>query len=126
MPHDLQHTSIQTFAMDKVMQYRTIVRKLLSELAPDFPNPGQWEVLEIYDEEHGQCLLFTDGWQEFNRDYGCFMHIKVKTDCKLWLRRDGTDINITKLLEAEGIPKSDIVLGFKSPHTRTMTEYAVG
>ena len=41
--------------------------------------------------------LFTDGWKGNSRDYGCFMHFEVKDDGKIWLRRDGTDLNVVNL-----------------------------
>lgn len=111
--------------MDKVTKYKNMVRQMLQEIANRFRSNTTWEILEAYDEEHGQYLLFTDGWKEDVRDYGCFMHLEVKNDGKIWIRRDGTDLDIGGQLVEEGVPKSDIVLGFRSPMLRELSDFAV-
>ena len=37
-----------------------------------------------------------------------------------------TEWDLGKMLEAQGVPKSDIVLGFLAEKTRTYSDYAVG
>jgi hypothetical protein len=111
--------------MDKVKKYRQVTLSLLSEIANDFHQSNQWEILEIFDENRGQYALFADGWINDKRDYGCLMHIEVKNDGKVWLRRDGTDLDVGNLLLAEGIEKPDLVLAFRSPSRRAMTAFAV-
>ncbi len=109
--------------MDKVNHYRKLVRSALEEIATDFKN-GRWEVLESYDEKRGQYLIFLDSWKDEKRDYGCVMHIEVKDNGKIYLRRDGTDLDIGQQLLDEGVPKSDMVIGFHSPAMRAMTDFA--
>lgn len=111
--------------MDKVKKYREITLTLLSEIAAHFRQSNLWEILEAYDEKRGQYILFTDGWNNEKRDYGCFMHIEVKEDGKVWLRRDGTDLDIGQRLLEEGVAKSDLVLAFRSPNRRALTEFAI-
>lgn len=111
--------------MDKVTHYRNLVRNLLSDIAATFSKSNQWEIIEIYDEKRGHYALFTDGWKGDSRDYGCFMHLEVKEDGKIWLRRDGTDIEVGQSLLDEGVPKSDIVPAFRSPTARLYMDYAV-
>jgi hypothetical protein len=111
--------------MDSVIKHKDLVRKMLSELASHFRQNKRWEILEAFDEERGQYLLFTDGWQGETRDYGCFMHLEVKPDGKIWLRRDGTDFDIGQQLLDEGVAKSDLVLAFYPPHIREQTGFAV-
>lgn len=111
--------------MDKVKTYRALIKKILSEIAADFRKSGQWEILEAYDDERGQYLLFTDGWKGNSRDYGCFMHFEVKDDGKIWLRRDGTDLNVGQMVLDENVPKSDIVPAFRSPSMRKYMGYAI-
>ena len=111
--------------MDKVKKYKKLIRDMLTEIADRFRRNSDWEILEAFDEEHGQYLLFTDGWRGSVRDYGCFMHIEVKLDGKIWLRRDGTDLDIGQDIIDEGVPKSDVVLAFHSPVRREMTGFAV-
>jgi hypothetical protein len=110
--------------MDKVKQYRKMVRTMLAEIADRFRRNSDWEILEIYDEEKGQYLLFTDGWKDESRDYGCFMHIEVKEDGKIWLRRDGTDLDVGQQILDSGVAKQEMVIGFHSPMMRTWTDFA--
>jgi hypothetical protein len=44
---------------------------------------------------------------------------------KVWIQHDGTEEGIANDLVAEGIPKSHIILGFKSPEVRKYTKFAV-
>ena len=111
--------------MDKIKKNRKLVREILTDIADSFRRNSHWEIIEAFDEEHGQYLLFTDGWEGEHRDYGCFMHLEVKEDGKIWLRRDGTDLDIGQQLLDENIPKSDIVLAFHSPQKREWTGFAV-
>ncbi len=112
--------------MDKVKQYRKMVRGMLSEIAHRFRSNSDWEILEIYDEEHGQYLLYTDGWKNESRDYGCFMHIEVKDNGIIWLRRDGTDLDIGQQILDQGVTKKEMVIGFHSPMMRSWTDFAQG
>ena len=111
--------------MDQVTKYRKIVRRLLHEMAETFRNNSNWELIEAFDEEHGQYLLFTDGWNGDDRDYGCFMHIEVKNDGQIWIRRDGTDLDIGSQLLEEGIPKKHIVLAFFPMSMREQSDFAL-
>ena len=111
--------------MDNVTKYRQLVRSLLTDIADTFRRNSNWEIIEAFDEEHGQYLLFTDGWQGEHRDYGCFMHLEVKPNGKIWLRRDGTDLDIGQQLVDENVAKEDIVLAFHSPKKRERTGFAV-
>lgn len=110
--------------MDKVIKYRKMVRSMLTEIADRFRRNSDWEILEIYDEERGQYLLYTDGWKGESRDYGCFMHIEVKDDGKIWIRRDGTDLDIGQEILDKGITKKEMVIGFHSPMMRSWTDFA--
>lgn len=55
---------------------------------------------------------------------GCLIHIDIIDD-KLWIERDSTEDGSALDLEAAGIPKERIVLGFKPLEVRPYTGYAV-
>ena len=74
--------------MDKVKKNRKLVREILTDIADSFRRNSHWEIIEAFDEEHGQYLLFTDGWEGEHRDYGCFMHLEVKEDGKNIIQRN--------------------------------------
>ena len=45
---------------------------------------------------------------------------------KFWIQRDGTEAGIAYVLIAAGVPKSDIVIGYRSLYMRKFTELAIG
>lgn len=113
--------------MDKVTEYKKIVRQLVEEvvaLSPD--SEGDIENQLITDDEHGHYLYFGVGWKGKKWFYATFIHIDVKPNGRVWLQHDGTDLRIALLLTEKGIPKSDIVFGYQSPAARELMDgYAV-
>ncbi|OAV43817.1 element excision factor XisI family protein [Lewinella sp. 4G2] len=88
------------------------------------PNPIQDDM--VVDPISGSLLLYYDTWNEETRTYGCYLHLKVAEDGKVWVKHDGTDIVVIDLLEAAGIPSKEIVVGWHHPAVRKMTEFAEG
>lgn len=113
--------------MDKIKNYKSIVKKIIEEIAAMIPSDDAVETQLIIDDIRGHYLLFSVGWEnEDYREYTPFVHIDVKSSGKIWVQHDGTDLRIVLLLSDEGIPKHDIVVGFRAPFRRKeMAEYAV-
>ncbi|MEY3240389.1 MAG: hypothetical protein RIR11_1827 [Bacteroidota bacterium] len=114
--------------MDKVAQYKQIVRSVFTYIASLIPSDNKVETQIITDDEHGHYVLFSVGWEQDDyREYAPFAHIDVKDDGKVWIQHDGTDLVIAQMLMDEGITQADIVLGFRAPFIRTlMPEFAAG
>jgi len=112
--------------MDKVAKYKAAVRTLVEDIYKMIPSDEAIETQLIIDKERGHFLLFSVGWENGHWEYGSFVHIDVKSDGKVWIQHNGTDLKLGDELESKGIPKSDIVIGFHSPHSRALTKYAVG
>ena len=114
--------------MDKITNYKNIVRTLSQYIASISPSDENVENQLIMDDERAHYLLYSVGWENKDyREYAPFVHIDIKADGKVWIQHDGTDLKIALLLADKGIPKSDIVLGFRSPHRRQdMAEFAMG
>ena len=55
--------------------------------------------------------------------HGIVAHLEI-IDGKIWIQRDGTEYGIAHELEASGVPKQRIVLGFHPPEIRPRTQYA--
>lgn len=105
--------------MDKVASYKQSVKQLIEEIGKiSDPYLQGVDTEIIIDEEKGHFLLFSVGWHNKNWHYGSFVHIDVKPDGKVWIQHDGTDLSLAYELVNRGIPKEDIVLGFKSPIER--------
>jgi hypothetical protein len=107
-----------------IYQYRQIIEKILQEYAEFLDTDRQVQVELILDEKRDRYLLVEAGWQNGYRIYGTLLHIDL-VDHKLWIQHDGTEDGVADELVAAGIPKSHIVLAFKSPEIRQHTEFAV-
>ena len=109
--------------MDKVANYKKIVRDLLTEIAALSPEQeGDIENQLITDDEHGHYLLFYVGWEGTKYYYASIAHIDVKPNGRVWLQHDGTDLRIGEELMKRGISKCDIVVGFQPRHIRVDME----
>lgn len=112
--------------MDKVSDYKKIVSEFVSYVASISPSDEYVETQLITDDTHGHYVLFSVGWENTYREYSPFVHIDVKTDGKVWIQHDGTDLKIALLLAEKGIEKKDIVIGFRHIQQRQyLTEFAV-
>lgn len=112
--------------MGKVEKYKKIVSGLIEEIGNLGAKPGAAIKTQIIkDEPNGHYLLFSNGWRDDERVYGCYLHIEVNTDGKIWLQHDGTDLAVAQKLLDLGIPKTDIVLAFHAPFVREDTGFAL-
>ena len=112
--------------MDKLIQYKKAVRELAEEVAAlgQLPNDAI-ETQVVTDDEHGHYLLYFSGWKGYERTYGCFFHVDVRPDGKVWLQYDGTDLLLAEKIMEKGVAKDDLVLGFQAPAKRPLTGFAV-
>jgi hypothetical protein len=105
--------------------WRKTIKEILGRLAAiPFPDVVNMTAKTAFDESSDVYLVVVEGWQEVKRLHGCLVHVEIKGD-KIWVQQDGTEDGIVGELLAAGIPKNRIVLGFKSPHSRAFTDFAV-
>ena len=90
-----------------------------------FGTPESVDEIAIGQLSTADIAVPQAGWQGVRRVQHCLLHLDI-IDGKVWIQRDGTEEGITDELEAAGIPKSDIVLGFHSLKDRQLIpEYAI-
>jgi XisI protein len=106
------------------VSYRAVVERLLTEYRTFLGGDDAVQVELVFDREHDRYLLIETGWQETDRIYGTLLHIDI-IDSKLWIQQDGTEEGVAAELVAAGVLKDHIVLSFKSPERRRLTEFAV-
>ena len=111
--------------MDKLIKYRKIAHSVITEIAQKLISSNVTESILSIDENRGQYLVLSDSWDGIERSYGPLVHIEVKEDAKVWLRYDGTDLEIGQELLDKGISTKDLVLAFHSPQMRQYTGFAV-
>lgn len=98
----------------------TVLQDYLKFLGKDLDN----EIQLIIDEKQKHYLLVETGWQKNRRIYGNFIHIDLIND-KIWIQQDGTEEGIANELVKQGISPQQIVLAFKTPERRKITDFAV-
>lgn len=111
--------------MDKITKYRQILDKYLSHRASLklASSPGAKAHLVI-DREKDEYVLLWVGWTEGKYKHGLMFHFQI-TDGKVWIHENRTDIDLVKVLAAEGIAGADIVLGFVAPYMRDGAKVSV-
>lgn len=108
--------------MNKAVTWRALVRELLeSHASPSMHADVEAEL--VTDDTHGHYLVIYVGWRGNQRVRECTLHVDVKGD-KIWIQHDGTERGLASELIERGVPKEDIVLGFRAPSRRRDTEFA--
>lgn len=111
--------------MDKVVKYRHLIKDLLINYAsPTSQNDKELEEQLIFDAERDHYQLLSVGWHNNKRVYFCLLHLDIKQN-KIWLQENSTDYDIIDDLIKQGVPHSDVVIGFHPADVRKLTEFAV-
>jgi hypothetical protein len=110
--------------MDILNRYRQIVEASLREYTRIPYAYGDIHTEAAFDQEYDRYLLVNVGWDNGQRVHTCLVHIDI-IDGKVWIQRDDTEDGIAQALVEAGIPKEQIVLGFRAPEVRPYTGYAV-
>jgi hypothetical protein len=111
--------------MDKLAQYRIIVREVLAPLIKRRYSGLNVTNEAVFDIENDRYLVMSVGWEgNIRRIHHPLVHLDI-INGKIWIQRDGTEDGIAYDLEAAGIPKGDIVPAFHPEDVRPLTGYAV-
>ncbi|NJN49739.1 MAG: XisI protein [Alkalinema sp. RL_2_19] len=105
-------------------QHHSAVMQVLQDYADFLGQDEHTQMVIITDRDHDRYLLVEMGWQGEERIYGTLIHIDIVDD-KVWIQQDGTESGVAEDLLNAGVPKSQIVLGFKSAQRRQITDYAI-
>lgn len=106
----------------ETLNLQEIVQKIIKAHSINLKD-DRTEVQLIFDNERNHYLMMVVGWHDQRREYESLIHIDIK-DNKIWIQSDGTEVGVANELVEAGIPRQDIVLGYKSPFKRQFTEYA--
>lgn len=110
--------------MDKLSNYRQLLRQLLHEYASYKPAYGDIDSEVLIDSQQNHFELIRVGWLNKRRVHGSTIHVDIINN-KIWIQHDGTDRPIAEALLEAGVPKEDIVLAFHPEHLRQYTGFAV-
>ena len=110
--------------MDTLEFYRQIVKKIISDYATISYRHGQIDRRVVFDDRHNRYLLIAVGWDGIRRVHDCTIHAEI-INGKIWIEWDGIEEGMAIELLKAGVPKEDIVLGFRSPQMRKLTDFAL-
>jgi len=110
--------------MGNSLDHKTIVKTLMEKYATLTQSDPEIKTELIIDEAKGHYEIISMGWQKQERVHHVMIHIDIVED-KVWLQHDATDLVVAEDLVRAGIPRESIVLGFRPPHLRQYTDYAV-
>lgn len=110
--------------MDTIKHYQQILEDLIQQYAQK-PSHGEIEPEIIIDRERTHYELMHIGWDGSRRVHGSVLHLDL-IDGKIWIQHDGTAPGVALDLVEAGVPREDIVLGFRPADVRPYTGYATG
>ncbi|NEQ95703.1 MAG: XisI protein [Cyanothece sp. SIO2G6] len=110
--------------MDKLEHYRQIIREILNNHTKVAYKNSEIKFETVFDNESDRYLLMILGRENKRYEHGCLIHLDIINE-KIWIQRDGTELGVANELVEAGVPKNNIVLGFKSPERRKDTEFAI-
>ena len=110
--------------MDRIKKYETAILNILNDYSKIKYANVDGENQLIADKENHRYQVVTIGWQDNTFVHDCPMHFDI-INGKIWIQQNMTEWEVGDMLQAMGVPKSDIVIGFLSPSTRVYSDYAV-
>jgi hypothetical protein len=111
--------------MDTQLKYRDIIKSVLQSHADYRTTLSDGYTSQVlFDEERGQYLVLDLGWNGDQYLHSTPIHLSLM-DHKIWVQCDDTEEGVSTELLAAGVPREDIVLGFRHPKVRQHTGFAV-
>ena len=95
-----------------IKQYEKLILAVLAKEVVNRPHSDLKDIVVADKEQHHYMLLRT-GWyspKEFVNHI--VIHFYIAENGKIWLLENNTDVPITEELIKQGVPYSEIVLGF--------------
>ncbi len=110
--------------MDKLKKYNHIVQTILQNFVTERQNNrSEIQTLLVCDAIRNHYQIVRMGWRNGQQVFNVIFHIDIIND-KIWVQRNMSDYDIVGDIEAQGVPKSEIVLAFHTPEMRLHTGYA--
>lgn len=111
--------------MDKLTRYQQIIKDVVQDLADaQLGDDDGVETHLIYDEAQGRVMLYRVGWRGKERLSTAVVYLHLR-DGKIRIEEDWTEDGVVPCLLEAGVPNDDIVLAFRHPKLRPLTEFAV-
>ncbi len=98
--------------MDRVNQYRQIVRDYLTSFVQNKENDQT-----VFDGDHDRYLVIHNEWHNNRQIYGTAIHLDI-IEGQIWIQQNNTEIYIDRELIQRGVDPKDLVLGLRAPAIR--------
>jgi XisI protein len=127
---DFQSFNKKNRAMDfklnrKIIKHSRLVKTLLTEYVAERAHRNDLNYQLLIDPVHRHYQVILNGWQEHQFVHRILFHLEVKTDAKIWIWVNKTELDIGTVLGLQGVPLTEMVLGFYPVHLRELSDYAV-
>ncbi len=104
--------------MDKVANYRRILRRIVQEYARYKPSHGEIEPIPVCDPKNDNYLLIHAGWDNIRRIHSTVFHLRLR-DGRVLIEEDGLEHGITQDLLDAGVSQKDIVYALENNNLPT-------
>lgn len=112
--------------MGMIEAYKQVIHKEFTSRAKGrIANAPELSKHLIVNADQSEFIVLTVGWHKKKYHHGVTFHVEIKEN-KVWIHQDNTDVDIASIFVAEGIPKSDIILGFLPWYAQEVQEYGAG
>jgi XisI protein len=102
-----------------------IIENIFQELTPPHHRLGSLEYQWSMDTKRHHYQILATGWERGLQVNDLVVKIDI-TDDLIWVQQDNTDYSVAERLVEQGIPKTQIVLGFQPADMRPDTGFATG
>ena len=110
--------------MDKVKKYQNAILSILDGYSKiRYANISATNQI-LADTKNHRYQIVTIGWDDDKFIHDCPMHFDI-INGKIWIQQNMTEWEVGEMLEEQGVPKTDIVIGFLPEEIREYSEYAV-
>lgn len=99
--------------MDKIANYRRILRRLVYEYARYKPSHGQIEPIPVCDPKNDNYLLIHAGWDNVRRIHATVLHLRLR-DGKILIEEDGLEHGVAQDLLDAGVSPKDIIYSLEN------------
>jgi hypothetical protein len=106
------------------IKYREVIETTLLDYANFLGNDEEVKIELVFDRENDHYLLVEAGWQNGYRIYGTLLHVDI-IDNQVLIQHDGTEEGIAVELIEKGIPKENIILGFRPQQERQYVKFGI-
>lgn len=109
--------------MRSTAEMQQAIERLFTEWRA-LPGPeSTFEIVAVCDRERDRYVLLEAGWDGKERVHSLLADLEIR-DGKVWVQADNTDRPFADALVRLGIPHRQIVLGFRSPERRAVSDFA--